>query len=172
MGAGFAIPGQEISINEAVMKEAPEAAQQANKYSAVMNASKPVVTAAGNFGETTVLGPGAVGETSVLDNTYMMAPCSYVLTRLRTGEAITVNKSSFVLGKERSMVDYFIADNPAISRTHAIITSDGGRFFVTDKNSTNHTFVNGKLIAPEVAKELLSGDRIKLANEEFEFSAM
>ncbi|MGN0142578.1 MAG: FHA domain-containing protein, partial [Roseburia sp.] len=36
-------------------------------------------------------------------------------------------------------------------------------------NSTNHTFVNGLMLASNVETELNHGDRIKLANEEFEF---
>ncbi|SCX11766.1 FHA domain protein [Lachnospiraceae bacterium YSD2013] len=176
--SGFAIPGQEISINDAVKKEAEESASEAvtatpvETQNVMSNIAKPVVTAAGNFGETTVLSPSTLGETSVLDSSLLTGASSYTLIRIKNGERINSAKEQFVIGKEKSCVDYFISDNPAISRTHAVITSTGGRYFVKDKNSTNHTFVNGKLIASETDKEIFSGDRIRLANEEFEFIVM
>lgn len=173
---GFAIPGQEISINDAVKNAEEQTESKAPSVAAapgvMSNISKPVMTAAGNFGETTVLGPSSIGETSVLDSSLLTGTNSFTLVRIKTGERINSAKDSFVIGKERSSVDYFIPDNPAISRTHAVITSSGGRYFVKDKNSTNHTFVNGKLIAAETDKEIFSGDRIRLANEEFEFLVM
>ena len=38
------------------------------------------------------------------------------LIRSRNHEEIAVNKPQFRIGKERSYVDYFIGDNPAISK--------------------------------------------------------
>ena len=64
---------------------------------------------------------------------------------------------------------YFIGDNTAISRGHANIVDHNGEFFVVDTNSTNHTYVNGAMIQSGVETKLSHGDKIRLANEDFEF---
>ena len=108
------------------------------------------------------------GETTVLN----MAPSQPdpCLTRVKTGERISINKPVFRIGKEKSYVDYFIADNTAISRSHANIHTENGEYFIEDTNSTNHTYINGNLIASNVKTKLASGDKVKLANEDFTFT--
>ena len=122
-----------------------------------------------SFNETTVLSPDMVGgETTVLSvNPAMPDPC---LVRVKTGERISINKPVFRIGKEKSYVDYFIADNTAISRSHANIHTENGEYFIEDTNSTNHTYINGKLINSNVKTKLTSGDKVRLANEDFTFS--
>lgn len=122
-----------------------------------------------SFNETTVLSPAMMGgETTVLNvNPMMPDPC---LTRVKTGERISINKPVFRIGKEKSYVDYFIADNTAISRSHANIHTENGEYFIEDTNSTNHTYLNGKLINSNVKTKLTNGDKVRLANEDFTFS--
>ena len=67
-------------------------------------------------------------------------------------------------------MDYFIADNTAISRSHANIHTENGEFFIEDTNSTNHTYLNGKLIDSNIKNKLNNGDKVRLANEDFIFS--
>lgn len=123
-----------------------------------------------SFNETTVLsnfGMGG-GETTVLSmGPDVVNPC---LTRVKTGEKVYINKPVFRIGKEKSYVDYFIADNTAISRSHCNIHTENGEYFIEDTNSTNHTFINGKIINSNVKTKISSGDRIRLANEEFTFT--
>lgn len=122
-----------------------------------------------SFNETTVLSPVmSGGETTVLG----VAPgVAYpYLIRVKTGERININKPVFRIGKEKSYVDYFIGDNTAISRSHCNIHSDNSEYFIEDTNSTNHTYVNGNLITSNVKTKLTSGDKIRLANEDFTFS--
>ncbi len=122
-----------------------------------------------SFNETTVLSPSMIGgETTVLNaNAGRPDP---TLTREKTGERISINKPVFRIGKEKSYVDYFIGDNTAISRSHANIHTDNGEYFIEDTNSTNHTYVNGKLISSSIRVKLASGDKVRLANEDFTFS--
>lgn len=123
-----------------------------------------------NFGETTVLGGGAIGETTVLVATQnqhkMIAPH---LIRKKNNERISLNKPVFRIGKERSYVDYFTGDNTAISRSHANFLIRDGEYFVVDTNSKNHTFVNGIIIQSNVETAITHGDTVRLANEDFEF---
>lgn len=129
--------------------------------------NRPVTPISNSFNETTVLSPMS-GETTVLDSgNEIVGPR---LTRIKTGEKISINKPVFRIGKERSYVDYFITDNTAISRSHANIITAGNEYFIEDTNSTNHTFVNGKMVNANEKIKLSNGDNIRLANEEFCFS--
>ena len=92
------------------------------------------------------------------------------LTRQVTGEKIELGKPSFVLGKNPEKSDYAVADNTNISRVHAVITMRNGRYYVMDQNSTNGTFINGRIIKAGQETEILPGDCLMLANEEFLFN--
>ena len=50
---------------------------------------------------------------------------------------------------------------------HADITFEGGRYFITDLNSTNGTFLNGKEIETGKAICLKEGDEIRIAKSRF-----
>ena len=120
-----------------------------------------------SFNETTVLSSFS-GETTVLSaNPVSVEP---YLTRVKTGERISLNKPVFRIGKEKSYVDYFIADNTAISRSHCNIHTENGEYFIEDTNSTNHTYINGKIINSNIKTKLTNGDKVRLANEDFIFS--
>ena len=124
---------------------------------------------AGGMGETTVLGNASMGETVVLSGLNQEGKPNPRLTRVRSKERIVIDKPVFRIGKERSYVDYFIGDNPAISRSHAniIIQQDG--YYLEDMNSTNHTYVNDNIVIGGSAVKLEQGARIRLGNEEFVF---
>ena len=177
---GFAIPGQQTPVQQVpVQKPVQQPVQQKPivqqpVQQTVVN-QQPTYTPtqmpqgqAMNFGETTVLGGGGIGETTVLGAT----PATQVkphLIRAKNNEKIDLNKPVFRIGKEKSYVDYFIGDNSAISRSHANIISRDGEYFVVDTNSTNHTYVNGQMIQSNVETKIAHGAKIKLANEDFEF---
>ena len=107
-----------------------------------------------DYEETTVLSPAA--------------PSAAHLVRKANNENIYITKTSFTLGKIRDRVDYAVSNNKAVSRYHAEITTIGSDYFIIDKNSTNHTYVNGKMI-PATSVQIFDGDEILLANEVFEF---
>ena len=132
----------------------------------VLQPFNPMGMSGEGAGETSVLDNGA-GETSVLSGGGMSA--SAALTRVKNGEHINISRQEFKIGKERARVDYCIPDNNSISRHHASIINKGGMFYLVDMKSTNHTFVNGNEVIPEQGIKLNSGDRFKLADEEFEF---
>jgi len=91
------------------------------------------------------------------------------LYRVFTGEVISINKPVFRIGKERSYVDYFVADNTAVSRGHADIITRGTKYYVIDRNSRNYTYINERKIPAHCEVEIHEGDRLKLGNEEFVF---
>jgi hypothetical protein len=91
------------------------------------------------------------------------------LIRKNSFDRMDINKPVFRIGKERSYVDYFVANNNAISRIHADIITKNNYFFVKDENSTNGTYVNGNRLSPNEEVQVFDGDIITFANEEFEF---
>ena len=124
----------------------------------------PTVPSNEGAGETSVLNEG-VGETTVLGQ----QATGFALIRKSSGERIGINKPEFVIGKERRRVDYCIADNSSVSRTHAKVRVRSGVCYISDLGSTNCTYVNGSKLAPNQEVALRNGDKIKIADEEFDF---
>ena len=91
------------------------------------------------------------------------------LLRVLTNETIQINKPVFRIGKEKSFVDYFVANNNAVSRSHADIVTRGQRYFVVDLNSKNRTYINGQPLPIQQECEIFNGNQLRLANEEFIF---
>ena len=123
----------------------------------------------GSMDGTTVLSDDGISVQQI----QQMQPVNYhfaSLTRQVTGEKIELGKPSFVLGKNPEKSDYAVADNTNISRVHAVITTRNGRYYVMDQNSTNGTFINGRIIKAGQETEILPGDCLMLANEEFIFT--
>lgn len=123
----------------------------------------------GSMDGTTVLSDDGISVQQI----QQMQPVNYhfaSLTRQVTGEKIELGKPSFVLGKNPEKSDYAVAGNTNISRVHAVITTRNGRYYVMDQNSTNGTFINGRIIKAGQETEILPGDCLMLANEEFIFN--
>jgi len=57
-------------------------------------------------------------------------------------------------------------EDPTASRTHACVRYARGAWFIQDLDSANGTWVNGQRVG---ATGLVSGDRIRIGDTEFEF---
>lgn len=109
-------------------------------------------------------GPSVLGYNDPEETVYP------TLFRLRTEESYSVDKPTFRIGKEQRYCDLFICDNNYISRSHADIVTRDDRYYIVDRNSTNKTFVDGKVIPAEKEVEIFAGTQIRLANEDFTFN--
>ncbi len=110
-----------------------------------------------------------VGE-NTKQNTLLNAPKAVpYLIRVNTEERIMLNKPTFKLGKASRGVDYSVSGNGAVSRQHAVILQKDGVCFIKDNKSTNHTYVNGKMVEDGVEEILTHDSMIKLGDEEFIF---
>ncbi|MCR4672910.1 MAG: FHA domain-containing protein [Lachnospiraceae bacterium] len=89
--------------------------------------------------------------------------------RKSTGEMINISQDVMVFGKMTSCCDYVVRGNPSISRIHAIIryNSEDGCYYICDCNSTNHIYINGRMIPVDMAVRLDDKARVFLATEEF-----
>ncbi len=88
---------------------------------------------------------------------------------VKDGTRIAINKMVFRIGKAEGQVDYAILGNKAISRHHADIVCENGFFFVIDRESLNHTMINGKVLISNKKTAIRNKDRVKFANEEYTF---
>ncbi len=160
-----------------------------------VNRAALIQSAAEHEGETEKLeGPGPVPvpeevaapeapeekpkSNSILSKTVTEAPRASIfnapkampyLIRVNTEERIMLSKLTFKIGKASRGVDYTVDGNGAISRQHAIITQKDGVCYIKDNKSTNHTYVNDKVVEDGVEEILTHDSRIRLGDEEFLF---
>lgn len=118
---------------------------------------------------TMLLGESPSGGTVVLGYDTPQPKILPVLKRVRTNVQIKIEKDDFRIGQSETD-DWYIHDNQYISHGHASILTENNRYFVMDHHSRNRTFVNGRVIEPDIKIELFNGYTIRLANEDFEFS--
>ncbi len=78
-----------------------------------------------------------------------------------------INTSEFILGRVASKVNAVIPGNPAISSAHCKFIFRNGEYFVQDMNSSNGSFLNSTRLVAEELYSVKSGDRLRLANEDF-----
>ncbi len=90
------------------------------------------------------------------------------LIREKTGEEIMFDKPEFTIGRSEK-ADHMISENSDVSRIHAVIVQRNGVNYIKDNNSTNHTYVDGKELAPGEEALLKNGAKIVMGNEEFTF---
>ncbi len=91
------------------------------------------------------------------------------LIRVNTEERIMLGKVMFKIGKASRGVDYTVDGNGAISRQHAVIIQRDGVCYIKDNKSTNHTYVNDKMVEDGVEEILTHDSKIRLGDEEFLF---
>jgi two-component system, cell cycle response regulator len=80
-----------------------------------------------------------------------------VLTGMNAGQVFSLNEPEVVIGRGESAKVWL--EDGGVSRAHARIVREGGRYYVEDLGSTNKTFLRGNAIARE---QLQSGDRIQV----------
>lgn len=109
-----------------------------------------------------------LGATGLLKNVPNVKINPYLI-RTNTKERIVITKQNFKIGKASMGVDYSVKGNGAVSRSHATITNKNGVYYIKDNKSTNHTYVNNKMLE-DGESELLTHDcKIVLGDEEFTF---
>ena len=119
----------------------------------------------------------ARGATRVLDMDEPSAPRRANAARRLTGIVVTFSGSSLgrlyevhegrnyggsgrVAAEGNRECDFLIEDDSTLSSTHFLILCQGGKYRISDCNSTNGTYVEGELIDP-LGIELIDGARIQ-----------
>lgn len=94
-----------------------------------------------------------------------------ILIRKSNSEYAQIGNSNFSIGSD-SECNFAVRDNRFVSKVHAIISCVNGRFFITDQNSTNKTYVDGVQLVTGATKEIFDNTEIRIANEMFVFKFM
>jgi pSer/pThr/pTyr-binding forkhead associated (FHA) protein len=81
------------------------------------------------------------------------------LVELDSGERLRIGRK-----REQQPVRKLILDDKSVSGTHAEIWSDGYNWRITDRMSTNGTFLNGKPCASGEEYILRHGDEVRIAH--------
>lgn len=84
---------------------------------------------------------------------------------------ILITKDNFKIGYDDDC-DATLSFSKEISRHHACITWTEGKYTITDTNSSNGTYLNGKCLNPNVPYFLTNGDRVQFSSFSFEVKEM
>jgi pSer/pThr/pTyr-binding forkhead associated (FHA) protein len=110
-------------------------------------------------------------QTETYGNTVLLAYRATNKKLIATREiyqSFDLTNKSFLVGKIKEHVDGIINDD-MISRIHAEIKSENGKYYLTDLNSTNGTFHNGRRLEANETVEIKEEDIICFATAEYIF---
>jgi predicted component of type VI protein secretion system len=85
----------------------------------------------------------------------------------RSGGRIEIYNNRTTLGRDPKLTDiqlFNLDDQSSVSGLHCTIFFDQGKFFITDDNSSNGTFLNGKRLTPNDPTELPNNSEIILGD--------
>lgn len=91
---------------------------------------------------------------------------TWKLVNVDSKQKILVDKARYCIGK--STDNDLVLDGGAVSRHHAILYRQDTELFIEDLGSTNHSYINGQLLAGHVKSKLDGGDQLQIANIAFE----
>lgn len=72
---------------------------------------------------------------------------------------LSIDRNPYIVGKKCERVNG-VLKNSSVSRIHASIRQANGRFFLSDMNSTNGTFINGRRLELNETVALEDGDKV------------
>lgn len=103
------------------------------------------------------------------EESFLMREENAVLEKLDGSKSSLITQPVMSVGKSAGRVDIAILGNPAVSRVHAQIVWKEQKYFVRDLESANGTFLNSERIQENEDIEMKNGDKVRFADEEFEF---
>lgn len=141
LGQQIPIPVQHVDVNQRVAKQQ-------------------------DFGETVYMGEEEVPTEFEEEKETRQ---NFVLYRCNTQETFEIKGDVVRVGRSPSISEICILGNRGVGRLHAVLYVKGGQVYILDNNSKNKTYVDGKELKPDQPVMLLSGSKIRLGTEEFEF---
>lgn len=172
-------PFEELGTNQPVSTPKQPVDKQPASYEPVEgnnNWNQPNVQMPGSmpnmdYGNTIMLNQNNSVVTVMLDENGLDSdePARASITRVANNQKMYMDKDILKIGKESDYVDFYIGNNPTISRAHADIIRKEGKYYIRDNNSKNHTYVNDEMIPPSQLIPISNNTRIRLANEELIF---
>lgn len=89
----------------------------------------------------------------------------------QTGRRYEIQGNIFWIGRSKvsNVRNDLILSNGGVSKNHAYIEKINGKYYITDSNSQNGTFLNGKRLSSNVRTELPSGSKLRFCTDNFTF---
>ena len=84
----------------------------------------------------------------------------------QTGEIIPLRKFPFYIGSAKEFAD-FVPIVEGVSRIHCCINKRENSYYLSDLNSTNGTYLNGKEVIPGKEVLLSAKDELKICSQDF-----
>ena len=84
----------------------------------------------------------------------------------QTGERIPLRKFPFYIGSAKEFAD-FVQTAEGVSRIHCCINKRENNYYLSDLNSTNGTYLNGKEVVPGKEVLLSANDELKICSQDF-----
>lgn len=81
---------------------------------------------------------------------------------------LDIDKPEYIIGKKTDVVDGVLSFNKMISRIHCRVIQKQNKFYIEDLQSANGTYINYEKLIPNRLFPVKNGDRIRLANSDFE----
>jgi len=173
---GVVIPGdtaEKSNTDESAGKHITERPAVKKQHEIKINAWKPV-------GEMPNLPPKPREEPIIDDEatkfegeddaaTQLESDYTAKLVNKRTGESVSITKDIFFIGRGTSGSNDLVLTKETVGRTHAVIMRKGDQYFIMDKNSKNHTYVNERQLIGNEEVPLKNGYSVKFSSEEFVF---
>lgn len=172
---GFSIPGEDVPPvrpEPSPKVTVPHAQTAANPPlpPAPAPSQRQVIGASADFGGTVILDSSPSDDSTVIRGAVSTGTSvSPMLVRRKNNERIRITKDNFKIGRDRSYNDYAVTDNRYVGHSHCHIISRSGEYFIVDDNTKNFTYVDGEQIPPSTEVKLTHGQKISLADEDFEF---
>lgn len=85
------------------------------------------------------------------------------ILKYEDGRKIPITTFPFLIGKMKTRVDG-VVEGAGVSRIHAMIKEQDGRYYISDLNSLNGTGINGKTLDSNETAEITEGDILSFAN--------
>ena len=79
---------------------------------------------------------------------------------------VYLRKFPFYIGSAGEYAD-FVPVAEGVSRIHCCISKKEDRYYLSDLNSTNGTYLNGKEVNPGQERLLSANDEIRICSQEF-----
>lgn len=117
----------------------------------------------------TPAGPGATAVVTPLESPSPIAQARLVVKATQTVLHLPYGKQEVLIGRDDPISNLFPdidltdcgGDKAGVSRQHARIFFQANRVFIEDRDSTNHTYVNGAQLTPWQPYPLQDGDEIR-----------
>lgn len=153
-------PAQPVSVSQPANVQRPIQAVPAPRSAPLAPTSQSALSDDGS-GDT-IIGVPPSTVTAGVKNAFLTD---------QNGRRYEIRGNIFWIGRSKvsNIKNNLILTNGGVSKNHAYIEKIDNRYYITDSNSQNGTFLNGKKLSGNVPVELANGSRLRFFTDNFTF---